>query len=130
MEDWLTSILSRIEAGTLVPADYYAKLDKDNALDALDKNPNFEAEWLRVFGEVERRWPVASVGYEARAMAEDIRRNVFLAVSKATGQHEIASYVSEDFELIVKGRLIGINEPLLGMLWSCYDKGEFPAPSR
>jgi hypothetical protein len=61
-------------------------------------------------------------------LVEDIRRESFLAVSRATGQHEIASYVSDDFDLIVRASLIGMTEPLLDRMWEVYERGEFPVP--
>lgn len=56
MDDWLDTILSRIDDGTLLPAAYYARLDCDAALDARDSDAAFEAEWLRQFEEVEQHW--------------------------------------------------------------------------
>jgi hypothetical protein len=123
----MTSILSRIAEGTLLPASYFGQLDCDAALDARDGD-EFDAAWVRQYEEVERRWAEAAVSAEARTLAEDVRRESFLAVSRATRQHEIASYVSDDFDLIVRGRLVGIEGDLLGRLWEVYDRGEFPRP--
>jgi hypothetical protein len=125
--EWLTSVLSRIADGTLLPAAYYSRLDCDAALDARD-GAGFDAEWVRQSKEVERRWAEAEVSAEARALGEDIRRESFLAVSRATQQHEIASYVSDDFDLIVRGRLVGAAGGFLSQLWSVYERGEFPRP--
>jgi hypothetical protein len=123
----MTSVLSRISDGTLLPASYYGQLDCDGVLDARDGR-DFDAAWVRQSREVELRWAEAEVSAEARALAEDIRRESFLAVSRATRQHEIAGYVSDDFELIVRGRLAGVEGGLIGQLWSAYDRGEFPHP--
>jgi hypothetical protein len=127
MDDLLTSIQFRIADGTLLPASYYATMDRNAALDARDGD-EFAAEWTRLFKEVERRWSEAPISAEARATAEVIRRESFLAVSRATGQHEIASYVSDDLDLIVRSRLLGMAEPLVTTLWDCYDRCRFPRP--
>ena len=127
MEEWLDSVLSRIADGTLLPAAYYRQLDCDAALDARD-GAEFDAEWVRQSKEISRRWAAATVTDKARALAEDIRRESFLAVSRATGQHEIASYVSDDFELIVQARLVGAEDDFLAQLWVAYERGEFPQP--
>ncbi|MBL8865841.1 MAG: hypothetical protein JNK93_09805, partial [Planctomycetia bacterium] len=119
---------SRIADGTLLRATYFRRLDCDAALDVRDSNAEFVAEWVREFERVGQRWAAAAVAAEARGVAEDIRRESFLAVSRATRQHEIASYVSDDFDLIVRGRLIGAAGGLLGQLWTVYDRGEFPQP--
>jgi hypothetical protein len=128
VEKWLNSILQRIADGSLLPVAYFAELDRDSALDARDRDSEFDASWVRLFEEVEHRWVSATVAEDLRALAEDIRRESFLAVSRATEQHEIASYVSDDFDLIVRGRLAGLSDPLLDQLWHAYDQGRFPSP--
>jgi hypothetical protein len=128
MADWPKSVLSRIKDGTLLPAAHYGELDYDAALDARDRDSEFDSEWVRLSDEIERRWGVATIHAEAEALVEDIRRESFLAVSRATQQHEIASYVSDDFELIVKGRLLGMEESFLRQLWTVYERGDFPRP--
>jgi len=125
--EWLKSGLSRIADGTLLPAAYYGQLDCDAALDSRD-GAEFDAEWVRQSKEVNGRWAAATVAADARALAEDIRRESFLAVSRATRQHEIASYVSDDFDLIVRGRLVGAEGRFLDQLWGVYERGEFPFP--
>src|SRR5262249_13009394 len=97
-------------------------------LDARESDAAFDAEWVRQAEEVERRWAKLAVSAEAVALAEDIRRESFLAVSRATRQHEIASYVSDDFDLIVRGRLAGAAGGSRGQLWGVYERGEFPRP--
>lgn len=128
MVEWLNSVRSRIADGTLLPAAYYRQLDCDAALDVRDSDGVFAAEWVREFEQVGRRWVAATVAVEARWAVEDIRKESFLAVSGATHQHEIASYVSDDFDLIVRGRLVGMDSGLLGQLWAVYERGEFPIP--
>lgn len=128
MEEWLNSILSRIATGSLLPRGYFATVDADAALDARDRDKGFEATWLRLFREVEEHWSISDISQEFQSLAEDIRRESFLAVSLATRQHEIASHVSDDFRLIVRARLLGAEDPLLAKLWGGYDRGEFPTP--
>jgi hypothetical protein len=128
VDEWLNLILRRIAEGSLLPATYFAELDCDAALDCRDRDEAFDASWVRLYEEVQRRWARASVAVNLRTLAEAIRQESFLAVSRATGQHEIASYVSDDFDLVVRGRLVGLADPLLDQLWRVYDEGKFPRP--
>jgi hypothetical protein len=128
VEEWLNSILERIANDTLLPSGYFGRLDCNAALNARDGARGFEAEWLRQFEEVESLWVATGIGEVLRKLAEDIRRESFLAVSRATGGHEIASYVSDDFDLIVRARLVGVEGELLSQLWNGYERGEFPTP--
>ena len=100
-------ILRRIMDGSLLPPDAVQSLDHDLILDARDGDAEFEAEWTRCYNEIEAKWPEADVAGETAALAEDIRRKSFLTVSRATEQHEIASYVSDDFDIIVRGSILG-----------------------
>jgi hypothetical protein len=127
VKHWLTTILQRIAEGSLLPPASFAELDCDAALDARDQE-DFDSRWVQLSDEIDRRWTTATVPEDLYALAEDIRRESFLAVSRATTQHEIASYVSDDFELIVRGRLLGLTDPLLDELWGAYDEGTFPRP--
>ena len=40
----------------------------------------------------------------------------------------IASYVSDDLNLVIRGKLLGLSDDLLDHLWRAYDRGEFPGP--
>jgi hypothetical protein len=128
VKEWLATVLARIRDGTLLPAPYYASLDLDAAVDARDRDGEFDLAWVRACNQVDRLWAGAEVEPELRALAEDIRREGFLSVSRATGQHEIASYVSDDLDLLVRGRLVGLSDPFLDRLWYDYERGEFPTP--
>lgn len=128
--EWLNTILSQIVDGTLLRAAYYGQLDCDAALDARDGDTEFGAEWVHQFEDVGQRWAATAVAAEIREVAEVIRRVSFLAVSRVSRQHEIASYVSDDFDLIVRGRIVGMESVFLERLWAEYERGQFPHPRR
>lgn len=122
-------ILRRIMDGSLLPPDVIRTLDHDAILDARDGDAKFEAEWIRCHNEIEARWPTANVAKETAALSEDIRRESFLTVSRATSQHEIASYVSDDFDIIIRGSILGLDDDFLNSLWDAYDRHDIPAPT-
>ena len=70
----------------------------------------------------------AKVEKEVRQLAEDIRRESFLAVSRVTSQHELASYVSDDFGLIAHAVATGYDDPWLNGLWMAYKANGLPKP--
>lgn len=128
MEEWLNTILADIASGKMLPADYYQQLDCDKLLDARDMDTTFGAEWTRIYREAKGRWSQANIADVLRKFTEAIRRESFIMVGRATNQHEIASYVSDDLDLIARGRLLGLEEKLLEQLWSKYQHGEFAIP--
>ena len=124
-----TEILAGIQTGTLLPPDVIQTLDHDSILDARDGDAEFEAQWKRCYDEIETKWPTANVNKESAALVDDIRRESFLTVSRATTQHEIASYVSDDFDIIVRGSLVGLDDDFLNSLWEAYNRNEIPMPT-
>ena len=83
---------------------------------------------MRCYNQIEDRWRSAEVKQDLAALIDDVRRESFLSVSRATAQHEIASYVSDDFDLIVRGAVLGINDDFLNRLWDAYNRNEIPTP--
>lgn len=51
-----------------------------------------------------------------------------MVVSGATAQHEIASYVSDDFELIAKAAATNTVRSFIQSLWSAYTRQTVPGP--
>ena len=98
--------LRRIMDRSLLPTDVVQSLNHDSILDARDGDAEFEAEWTRCYSEIEAKWPEANVARETAALSKDIRRESFLTVSRATNQHEIASYLRTDPELALYGRYV------------------------
>jgi hypothetical protein len=123
-----TEIFTRIKDGSLLHPAVVVRLDHDSILDERNGEANFEAQWMRCYNQIEDRWRSAEVKQDLAALIDDVRRESFLSVSRATAQHEIASYVSDDFDLIVRGAVLGINDDFLNRLWDAYNRNEIPTP--
>ena len=121
-------VLTRIKDGSLLPPAVIAALDHDMILDRRDNDALFEAQWMQCYNQVEDQWRSADINQELTILRDDVRRESFLSVSRATAQHEIASYVSDDFDLIVRGSLLGMNDDFLNILWNAYNRNEIPKP--
>jgi len=125
-----TTLIEQICAGNLLPASVLADLDCDAVLDARDSDPAFEEEWSAARESLVRRWEASRPSHAVRAAVQDVRRLSFLAVSTATGQHELSSYVSDDFELIARASAVGEVPPVVAWLWESYAAGTVPRPDR
>jgi hypothetical protein len=125
--DWLISLEERIRNGTLLPAKYYADLDCDNMLDLRDGD-EFEEMWMKHSTIINELWLASAMNKDTLKQLDKIRKTAFLLVSKATAQHEIASYVADDLELIVKAKLLGAKYEFIEVLFCVYENGQFPAP--
>lgn len=125
-----TALTEQIRAGSLLPASLFTGLDCDAILDARDSDREFEREWLAARESLSVRWKASHADGGIRMAVEDVRRESFLAVSRATNQHELSSYVSDDFELIAWASAVGDVPPVVAWLWESYAAGAIPRPDR
>jgi predicted DsbA family dithiol-disulfide isomerase len=123
-------LVDQLRGGSLLPAALFADLDCEAILDARDSDPAFETEWLAARERLAAKWKASRPGRATSAALEDARRESFLAVSSATGQHELSSYVSDDFELIAWASAVGDVPPVVAWLWESYASGAIPRPDR
>ena len=82
-------------------------------LDCRDTDP-FDSDWRRLYDSVG--------GKETPPDADDI----FFRISEATRQHEIASYIADDLDLIFRAEMKSVEDPFLRYLCTCYKEGEVP----
>ncbi len=125
MQDFLIQRLAQINQGELLSASYYAQLNSAALLDARDRDDDFATAWQAAFDEVEQHWQARS-NADAEALILEIRKASFLLVGRASTQKEIASYVSDDMELISKAQALQLDLPWLTQLWQSYLQGRFP----
>jgi hypothetical protein len=107
-----------------------AAYDHDAILNDRDSDADFEAQWVQCYNQIENQWRTVDVKQEVTTLIEAIYRESFLSVSRATKQHEISSYVSDDFDLIVRGAFLGMTNDFLTSLWDAYNRGKIPSPQR
>lgn len=123
-------MIQQIRAGSLLPASVFAALDCDAILDARDSDLKFEQEWSAAKASLSAKWQAICPNRSAKAAVEDLRRESFLAVSTATGQHELSSYVSDDFELIGWASAVSDVPAVVAWLWESYAAGAIPRPDQ
>lgn len=129
MKERLRPLLTAALAGVLLKPEYTDPDLLDEILDARDGDSEFEGQWLKLAQEVEAAWKKADVSPADRAFCEDLRRESFLCVSRATEQHEAASYVSDDLDLVARGIHAEVQNAFLEELLACYERHEMPKPT-
>ena len=123
----LQDIQNAIENGNVLAPDRIAALDHDAILDARDDR-GFSETWMRSFKAADGAWSQFESAAKLESQLEEIRRASFMVVSNATGQHEIASYVSDDFEIIGKAAATATSDAFIESLWSAYTSQTVPCP--
>jgi hypothetical protein len=95
----------------------------DTALGARDSDRLFEEAWSEAHDFLR-----AAASEEDWLKARDLSREAFLPVSKRTGQHEIASYVADDVELLSLAALTRVSNTFADQLYSAYVTSGFAVP--
>jgi hypothetical protein len=97
----------------------------DDILDQRD-DTTFEQPWLQCSARIKAAWESSDIDATTTKEIDEVRKESFLIVSRATEQHEIASYVSDDFELISKSIALNLNDPYAIDLLGSYRSGKIP----
>jgi len=125
-------LLSEIENGQIPLAAIFLAANCDLLLDKRDSDDSLDATYRAIWNLNEKRKTTLN-----RDPTEDIRKQSFLVVSNVTEQHEIASYVSDDFALIAWESLALVDESITKSgsqlpewLYSQYKSGIFSCPSQ
>jgi hypothetical protein len=93
----------------------------DEMLESRD-GAEFESDWLRVFETLEQKeFSNADI-----ALIDEIREIAYKKSFASTNHAELAAYIADDFELIVKSLLSGLNDEWLNALLLAYLQGLFP----
>lgn len=93
----------------------------DEMLESRD-GAEFENDWLRVFETLEQK----EFSHSEAALIDEIREIAYKKSFASTNHAELAAYIADDFELIVKSLLSGLNDEWLNALLLVYLQGLFP----
>lgn len=93
----------------------------DRILDLRDI-PEFDSEWIRVDEQIE----TISIDDRYKEIIKTIAKEAFMKAYNFSKSSDFASCVSDDFELIVKARIINYSDKWLNALIYSYAKDEFP----
>ena len=121
----LDSMIAEIESEKLLSKAAFQSVDLDGVLDSRDKDP-FDSNWVESHQRVEAAWSANSTD-EQTAKVNKVRQAAFVAASSMTNHHEIASYISDDFELIAKSVVLGDLDSFTSRLFERYRRGEVPS---
>jgi hypothetical protein len=119
------TVLARLERGSLLGDATFAEVELDAVLDRRDEG-EFDSIWSRVAAQVFGRWQQLPTEQSLKAAIDKVREVAFKQVFRATHGHEVAGYVSDDFELICKAAVVGISDPFIEHLAGSYDRQTIP----
>ncbi len=121
----LKTVLIKIESASLLKQSTFDSTDLDDVLDNRDRLP-FDSNWIKCYNEINAELVTNPLSKEDMSTIEIIRENAFKAVSSVTNQHEIASYISDDFDLIAKSIALASQNAFAKSLYDSYLNGIIP----
>ena len=121
----LEDILNTIKQRSILSDQCFVDKNLDLILDKRDGKP-FDQDWIASYKRIEAIWSDYEASDELIDLIEEIRKESFLAASRATSQHEIASYISDDFDLISKYIALSAEDSFVGNLLSIYMEDRIP----
>lgn len=117
----LEKLIVKIENNQIIKKDFFDNHDLDDLLDMRD-DEEFDSEWMRTYDILNR----VEMDEKQKKTIDSIREMSFLMVYNLSGDSDMASCVSDDFELICKAYVIDYDDNWLNSLIMSYAKGEFP----
>ena len=117
----LDKLKNKIVCNQVIKVDFFENCDIDDLLDMRDED-EIDCEWMRVYNYLNN---IEIEDYEQEKI-NDIREKSFLMAYNLSNSSDIASCVSDDFEIICKAYLCEYNDIWLNALIMSYARGEFP----
>lgn len=117
----LDKLKEKIETNQIIKKEYFDNYDLDELLDMRDEE-EFDSEWIRVYDILNQ----VEVEQNEKKIIDAIREKSFLMAYNLSESSDIASCVSDDFEIICKAYVLDYNDNWLNSLVMSYARGEFP----
>lgn len=105
---------------TLTQTDY------DNLLNARDASA-FATPWTDAYNAISSDYNKVALDQREKARIDKIREYVYKRVYQRTEVSDLASYVSDDFDLILKCLLLDAEHDWVNALWLSYKEGAIPS---
>ena len=117
----LDKLKVKIETNQIIKKGFFDDYDLDMLLDMRD-DEEFDSEWIRVYDILNQ----VEMEQNTKKAIDDIREKSFLIAYNLSDSSDIASCVSDDFEIICKAYVLDYNDNWLNSLIMSYARGEFP----
>ena len=117
----LNKLLVEVESNKIIRNSLFENYDVDDLLGMRD-DKEFDSEWMRVYDTLNR----FKIGDFEKKKIDNIREKSFLKSYNLSGLGDIASCVSDDFEIICKAYLTNYNDMWVNSLIMSYVNGKFP----
>lgn len=103
----------------------FESLDADALLDKRDDSS--DDDWVRAAESLQKEWEHSPDVSRATPAIDAVREAAFKRAFEASGgHHDLAATVSDDFDLICRRALLGVELPFITALEQIYESHQFP----
>lgn len=120
----MQAVENAVFADKLPSAQSLASSDFDSLLDARDSDA-FATPWTAAYHAVSKPYPDTDPSVQQRI--DKIREHVYKRVYRETKVSDFASYVSDDFDMVLRYLVIEKASGWINVLWLTYGHGEIPS---
>lgn len=99
--------------------------DYDDLLDERDED-GFAQPWTKSYNTINKAYIDSGLTDAYKARIDKIREYTFKRVYKETESSDLSSYLSDDFDLILKAMLTNSQDSWVNALWQVYTEGQIP----
>jgi hypothetical protein len=119
------SVVERIANGSLLPDSMFESLDADTCL--VERDDTFDDDWVRAAESLQFAWDNYPDFIRVAAAVDAVREAAFKRTFDASGgNHDLAATVSDDFDLISRRALLGMELPFVTALEQAYEAQQIP----
>jgi hypothetical protein len=111
----------RIQEGYVLGEETFRNIELDRALEGRD-DEWFDTTWMVSFNRLKSQ----VLSLSQKAAIDEVRELAFKKTYEFCSDADLAAYVSDDFELICKVLLLGLDDHFIFALWQCYKSGVIP----
>ncbi len=117
----LHKLLEKIKNNCIITKELFDNYNLDDVLN-LRNNDIFDSKWIELYNSLEK----LEISNDNLKLIDEIRKEVFIKSCNISEDSEIASYISDDFELICKAYIFNINNNWLNSIIYLYANNIIP----
>lgn len=118
----LEKLLNKLQNETIIHNKLFEHSEDIDELLDLREEDTFDSKWMNIFSKIQK----AEFTEEIQQYINQIREVAFMKTYQITNSSDISAYVSDDFELIAKCYVIGIDDTWMNGFILSYANGKFP----
>ena len=117
----LHKLLEKIKNNCIITKQLFEDYNLGDVLNLRD-NDIFDSKWVELYNSLEK----LEVSNDSLKLINEIKKEIFIKVCNISEDSELASYISDDFELICKAYIFNINNNWLNSIIYLYANNIIP----